>query len=804
MNIENKSNDSAKAQQTSKSCDSLLSESKDSDPTDSKQLSKAKKRRLRLRKKNLNPPSVSDKACVELGSANPAANGSSSEINPISSENKKVEKPVPEINKPAKRIYNGPLAGGKSNPFRFTDKILSSGLMRRSESRNCQNQTEAVLKSNDSKQKNKSNDNRGSDGPSSSTRVRKYPINSEPSIDKKNSSLEGSSAIAERLAIVEKLFDSPAFSHIVDRIQVETDSRQGRSSLSGSPAIDKIQVETSTRQERSSLGESPANDRKPLVSSESEDSQQKQKPINMNNKSREEVMAEREAKKAAKAAAKAAKSKPKSAEGTVPVDGPNKPNQCANDAAKDTKKPVSQIESTATLEATKAQVQKETTAPSNRVSDVVDGTTLHLKRNLAQLIDNQIPETKKDASLKIEEVKKSEPATEKSKAELKAERRAKQEAQRAAKAAAKAADHGQVAEKQDKPIVRDTIKEKVVRAQESNVPSSEGQYMIKLFSHLRLNKDRLKEDYENLHPAIIKLGIQYESRIVCGSNARCVALLYAFKKMLSDYSTPSKQEFSRGLESVVARSMAYIDQCRPASVSMVNAVRHIKRHLTQIPNTLSDLQAKQKLYDVIDTYVKEQIDVAGEAISNTVQKKITNGDVILTYGCSSLVRRILTESHKSGTKFSVIVADGAPWFEGREMLKRLVKEGLNCSYVPISATSFVMREASKVVVGAHALLANGCVVSRAGTSQLALLARSYNVAVLVCCETHKFSERVQTDAFVYNELGGDEREQKEKRLSLAYDLTPPDLVTAVVTEVGILPCTSVPVILRIKPSESVV
>lgn len=64
-----------------------------------------------------------------------------------------------------------------------------------------------------------------------------------------------------------------------------------------------------------------------------------------------------------------------------------------------------------------------------------------------------------------------------------------------------------------------------------------------------------------------------------------------------------------------------------------------------------------------------------------------------------------------------------------------------------------MKEATKVFLGAHGLLTNGYVMSRAGTSQVALLAHSYNVPVLVCCETHKFSERVQTDAFVYNELG---------------------------------------------------
>lgn len=67
--------------------------------------------------------------------------------------------------------------------------------------------------------------------------------------------------------------------------------------------------------------------------------------------------------------------------------------------------------------------------------------------------------------------------------------------------------------------------------------------------------------------------------------------------------------------------------------------------------------------------------------------------------------------------------------------------------------SLTVLQVSKVLLGAHALLANGYVMSRAGSSQVALLAHSFNVPVLVCCETHKFSERVQTDAFVYNELG---------------------------------------------------
>ena len=55
-------------------------------------------------------------------------------------------------------------------------------------------------------------------------------------------------------------------------------------------------------------------------------------------------------------------------------------------------------------------------------------------------------------------------------------------------------------------------------------------------------------------------------------------------------------------------------------------------------------------------------------------------------------------------------------------------------------------------LGAHALLANGYVKSRVGSSMIAMMANAFNVPVLVCCETYKFCDRVQTDSFVSNEL----------------------------------------------------
>ena len=57
------------------------------------------------------------------------------------------------------------------------------------------------------------------------------------------------------------------------------------------------------------------------------------------------------------------------------------------------------------------------------------------------------------------------------------------------------------------------------------------------------------------------------------------------------------------------------------------------------------------------------------------------------------------------------------------------------------------------MLGAHAMLSNGVALSRVGTAAVAMAASANNVPVLVCCETYKFSERVQTDSFVFNELG---------------------------------------------------
>ncbi|KAL0134313.1 hypothetical protein PUN28_001249 [Cardiocondyla obscurior] len=532
-------------------------------------------------------------------------------------------------------------------------------------------------------------------------------------------------------------------------------------------------------------------------------SQQPDKKPNFQQKTREEIKAEREAKKAAKAAAKASKinnDKMDNVKNVTPVAN-CKDSVIISHKIEEAEKVNPEV---ANCEALQENIKADKVKDTSGLQLNVDV----LKKELIQSVNvfqNGTPERKSEA---------------KSKVELRAERRAKQEAQRAAKQQ-QLTKESIKSKESSKPRIEMVpeclIKKSLVKRINKNA------HEVYLFKHLYQERQDSLFDIplvnSKIHPAIVRLGIQYKSKIIVGSNARCVALLAAIKQVIRDYEKPMQADFSRGLEASLKETMAYLHHCRPLGVSMRNAIRHIQWHMTQFSTTLLDEDAKNKLQGIIDTYISEQIELADQAISLKIQSKISDGNVILTYSYSSLIHKILVEAHTAGKKFRVIVVDSRPWLEGKELLRRLAKHGIDCSYILINALSFIMPEVSKVFLGAHAILANGAVMSRVGTAQVALIAKAFNVPVLVACETHKSSERVQTDSIVHNELGNaDELVNNQSNgkksllwnwrtkeslnlLNITYDVTPADLVTAVVTELAILPCTSVPVILRIKPSE---
>lgn len=94
----------------------------------------------------------------------------------------------------------------------------------------------------------------------------------------------------------------------------------------------------------------------------------------------------------------------------------------------------------------------------------------------------------------------------------------------------------------------------------------------------------------------------------------------------------------------------------------------------------------------METYIRDQIEKAAEAISIMVQEKISDGDVILTFSCSSLIQHILLEAKSANRDFRVVVVDARPHHEGLELLRRLVAKDIKCTCVQINAVGFIMPE----------------------------------------------------------------------------------------------------------------
>ncbi|XVE71968.1 hypothetical protein DITRI_Ditri11bG0000700 [Diplodiscus trichospermus] len=402
------------------------------------------------------------------------------------------------------------------------------------------------------------------------------------------------------------------------------------------------------------------------------------------------------------------------------------------------------------------------------------------------------------------EVQNDQPANSKPLKEKtsKAERHALQEAQRAAKAAAKGGKTSSTAsqsatkpskaakspsQKNEDSQVAASEKKRVDRAPEKDrkkdaphprmqyddmsrvekakrravVKQTEVRNRVELFRHLpQYEHGTQLPDLETklfaldpMHHAIYKVGLQYLSGDICGGNARCIAMLQAFKEAIKDYSTPPEKTLIRDLTARISSYVSFLIECRPLSISMGNAIKFLKSRIAKLTLSLSEPDAKAALMLDIDRFINEKIILADKVIVKHAVTKIQDGDVLLTYGASSAVEMILLHAHELGKQFRVVVVDSRPKLEGQLLLRRLVRRGLSCTYTHVNAVSCIMHEVTRVFLGASSVLSNGTVYSRVGTACVAMVSHAFRVPVLVCCEAYKFHERVQLDSICSNELG---------------------------------------------------
>jgi translation initiation factor eIF-2B subunit delta len=462
----------------------------------------------------------------------------------------------------------------------------------------------------------------------------------------------------------------------------------------------------------------------------------------------------------------------------------------------------------------------------------------------------------------------------------KAERRAMQEQQRAAKATnqqpqqyqneqqgkqQKSTNEANASSKKDDSITQEVSSSQKSKAQQKTVslfshlpPYQDPKSVVDTGPHLWpkgvpvTNISTAAGASYPLHPAVIALGYQYSKGQIRGGNARCRAMLRVFHQVIGDFHGTTGQQGGGDMRQqidqlVLKPSFQYwTTSCRPHSVTMGNAFTFLKTVVGSVERDMSRDEMVAVIQDNIETYIRERIDLAQQAIaqqpalqlssltySNGSNNKASPPQVILTYGNSEAIAAIFLRMAQTTdtVAFRVIVVDSRPLLEGKHMLRKLRIAGIDCTYILLNALTYAMRDVTKVYLGASALMSDGGVLGRVGTACVALSAHMHNIPVLVCCESYKISNRVQLESITGNELGdpaqvaitstvhvGSEDNESYansssatkkmnvlknwleidnlRLLNLLYDLTPSDFVSGIVTELGIIPPTSVAVLLR--------
>lgn len=142
----------------------------------------------------------------------------------------------------------------------------------------------------------------------------------------------------------------------------------------------------------------------------------------------------------------------------------------------------------------------------------------------------------------------------------------------------------------------------------------------------------------------------------------------------------------------------------------------------------SDL--KQSIMEAIQEITSDLEDLH-KTINEQATNHIHSGEVILTYGKSDTVIRFLKAAAEKNLRFSVIVCEGAPNYTGHNMARILANAMIDVCVIPDSAIFAMMARVNKVLLPAHAVLANGGLVAPSGCNLVALAAAE-NAVPVVC------------------------------------------------------------------------
>ncbi len=286
--------------------------------------------------------------------------------------------------------------------------------------------------------------------------------------------------------------------------------------------------------------------------------------------------------------------------------------------------------------------------------------------------------------------------------------------------------------------------------------------------------------------------------------APALAAAGALGVVLAAYQSVSRSRAQ--LKKQLEKAIDYLGSSRPTAVNLFWALERMRDTLNKNKDN-SINKIKSGLLKEARQIIRQDC-VTCRRMAGFGARLIKNGDGILTICNAGILATIdygtalgvIYQAKKQGKQFRVFACETRPLLQGARLTAwELKKNGIEVSLICDSLAATLMRkkQISKVFVGADRIARNGDTANKVGTYNLAVLANWHRIPFYVVAPLSTFDPEIKTGS----EIPIEQRSPLEvtrnlfkkpiapsqvKVLNPAFDITPHQLITAIVTEKGIL------------------
>ncbi|MDP8262184.1 MAG: S-methyl-5-thioribose-1-phosphate isomerase [Candidatus Ancaeobacter aquaticus] len=267
------------------------------------------------------------------------------------------------------------------------------------------------------------------------------------------------------------------------------------------------------------------------------------------------------------------------------------------------------------------------------------------------------------------------------------------------------------------------------------------------------------------------------------------------------YEGTNIEEFRKRIQETIS----YMATSRPTAVNLFWGLKRIKKVIDN--DNSNDIESLR------DLITKEAVEILSE--DKEICKKLgDNGAVLLEDGATVMTHcnagalatagmgtalAVMYAAHEQGKKFAVYADETRPLLQGARLTAWELKEsGIDVTLICDNMVGSVMKNKGVdcVIVGADRIAMNGDTANKIGTYNIAVLAKHHNIPFYIVAPISTVDSCIETGSEIPIEERGPEEITHGfgkrtapldiKTFSPAFDVTPGELITAIVTERGIV------------------